>query len=77
MLLQSCATLCNPRSPNLPGSSVQGVLQARILEWVAWPPPGDLPDPGGESTSSALASGLLTTSTTWEAPKLFAGTFSL
>ena len=30
-----------------PGSSVHGILQARILEWVAMPsPPGDLPDPG-------------------------------
>ena len=31
------------RSP--PGSSVLVILQARILEWVAVPPPGDLPDP--------------------------------
>ena len=30
---QSCLTLCDPKS--LPGSSVQGVFQARILEWVA------------------------------------------
>ena len=28
-------TLCNPMDYNLPGSSVQGILQARILEWVA------------------------------------------
>ena len=32
------------------GSSVQGILQARILEWVAIPSPGDLPDPGIEHT---------------------------
>ena len=32
------------RSP--PGSSVHGILQARILEWVAIPPPGDLPTQG-------------------------------
>ena len=30
---------------SLPGSSVHGVLQARIPEWVAMPTPGDLPDP--------------------------------
>jgi len=30
----------------MPGSSVHGILQARILEWVACPPPGDLPDLG-------------------------------
>ena len=28
------------------GFSVHGILQARILEWVAIPSPGDLPDPG-------------------------------
>ena len=33
--LQSCLTLCNPLDYNLPGSSVHGILQARILEWGA------------------------------------------
>ena len=28
-----------------------GILQARILKWVAFPPPGDLPNPGNEPTS--------------------------
>ena len=32
--LQSCLTLCDP-TDSLPGSSVPGILQARILEWVA------------------------------------------
>ena len=32
---QSCPTLCNPMYCGLPGSSVPGILQARILEWVA------------------------------------------
>ena len=31
-----------------PGSSVHGISQARILEWVAIPSPGDLPNPGIE-----------------------------
>ena len=35
--LQSCLTLCNPMDCSLPGSSVHGILQARILEWVAMP----------------------------------------
>ena len=35
--LQSCLTLCNPMDCNLPGSSLHGILQARILEWVAVP----------------------------------------
>ena len=31
---------------NLPGSSVHGISQARILEWLPFPSPGNLPDPG-------------------------------
>ena len=34
-LLQSCPTLCDPMDYSPPGSSVHGILQARILEWVA------------------------------------------
>ena len=33
--LQSCPTLCNPIDGSSPGSSFPGILQARILEWVA------------------------------------------
>ena len=33
--LQSCSTLCDPIDCSPPGSSVSGILQARILEWVA------------------------------------------
>ena len=32
---QSCTTLCDPMDCSLPGSSVHGIFQARILEWVA------------------------------------------
>ena len=35
--LQSCLTLCNPTDCSLLGSSVHGILQARILEWFAIP----------------------------------------
>jgi len=55
---------------SLPGSSVHGILQARILEWVSCPIPGDLPDPGIEPepiTSLALKAGFFTTNATWEA----------
>ena len=64
----------------LPGSSVQGILQARILKWVAmWSglpclPPRALPDPGIELASLpslALAGGFFTTSATWEALFVF------
>ena len=34
-LLQLCLTLCDPRDGSPPGSPVPGILQARILEWVA------------------------------------------
>ena len=34
-LLQSCLTLCNPMDCSLASSSVRGILQARILEWLA------------------------------------------
>ena len=36
-LLQSCLTLCNPIDGSPPGSPFPGILQARILEWVAVP----------------------------------------
>ena len=50
----SCPTLCNPMDCSLPGSSVQGTFQARILEWVAVPSPGDFLDPGTEPGSPTL-----------------------
>ena len=43
--------LCNRMDHIVPGSSVHGILQARVLEWVALPPPGDLPNPGIEPMS--------------------------
>ena len=56
---------------SLPGSSVHGIFQAKILEWLPFPAPGDLPYPGIEPSSlasPALADRLFKTSTTWEAP---------
>ena len=46
-------TLSDPVDCSLPGSSVHGILQARILEWLAMPSPGDLPDPGIEPETPA------------------------
>ena len=66
-------TLCDPMDCSPPGSSVLGILQARILEWVAKPSysPGTY-SPGtalqGPSLMPpALAGRSFTTSTTWEA----------
>ena len=68
--LQSCPTLCNSLDCSLPSSSVHGILQAGILEWLPFPSPGDLLDPGikpRSSVSPALAEGFFTTSATWKA----------
>ena len=43
------------------GHSVYAISQARILEWVAFPSPRDLTDPGIEPVSPALAGGFFTT----------------
>ena len=43
---QLCLTLCDPTDSSPLGSSVPGILQARILEWVAWRIPGT-GEPGG------------------------------
>ena len=37
LIAQSCSTLCDPMDCSLPGSSVHGISQARILEWAAIP----------------------------------------
>ena len=41
------SSFCDPMDHSPPGSSVHGILQARILEWAACPPPGDHPNSGG------------------------------
>ena len=63
---QLSPTLCEPMDCGPPGSSVQGILQARILEWLPCLSPWDIPSPGIKSASPALAGGFFTTSTTWE-----------
>ena len=60
-LLQSCLTLCDLMDSSQPGSSVHGIFQAGILEWVPFPPPGDLPKLGIESSSPELAGRFFTT----------------
>ena len=51
---QLCVSLCDPMDCSPPGSSVRGIFQARILEWVAISSPGDLPVPGVELRSPTL-----------------------
>ena len=50
----SCPILCDPMDGTLPGSSVRGISQERMLEWIAIPFSRDLPDPGIEPWFPAL-----------------------
>ena len=60
--LQSCLTLCDPMDCSQLGSSVHGILQARILEWVAMSfSRGFSPDREVELTSPELAGRFFTT----------------
>ena len=52
--IQPCPTLCDPMHCSLPGPSVHGVLQARILEWVTIPFSRGSSHPGTEPRSRAL-----------------------
>ena len=58
---KSCLTLCDPVDCSPAGSSICGISQARILEWCAISFFRDLPDPGVEPMSPALADGFFTT----------------
>ena len=58
--LQLCPTLCDPMDCSPQGSSIHGIVQARILEWVTMPSSRRSPDPGIEPASlmsPALADG--------------------
>ena len=72
-LLQSCLTLCSPTDCSLPACSVRGILQAKILEWVAMPSSRVSSQTRDRtcmgSMFPALAGGFFTTNTTWEAQK--------
>ena len=59
MRAQLRPALRDPMDCSLPGSSVHGILQTRILEWVTIPFPVDLPNPGIEPRSPALQGGSL------------------
>ena len=73
-LLQSCPTLCDHMDHSLPDSSICGILQARILDWVAVPSYSRSSCSRIELvslTSPALTSRFFTSCTTWEAhPKV-------
>ena len=57
---QLCPTLWDPVDCSPPVSSVHVIFQARVLEWVAIPSPGDLPYPGIKPRPPALQADALT-----------------
>ena len=71
---QSCPTLCDPVDYSLPGSSVHGILQARLLEWVAIPFSRESPQLRDWTQLSCMAGRFFTIwairkpAVTWETP---------
>ena len=59
LVAQSCPILCDPMDCSPPGSSVYGIIQARVLEWVAISFSGYLPNPGIKPGSPTLQSDCL------------------
>ena len=55
LVAKLCLTLCGPMDYSPPGYSVHGISQARILEWLPFPSPGDHPDSRIKTVSPALA----------------------
>ena len=61
LVAKSCPSLCKPMDYSPLGSIVYGISQARILEWVPFPSPTDIPNPGTEPEFPALAGRFFTT----------------
>ena len=57
---QSCLTLCNPMDCSPPGSSVHGIFQARVLEWVTMPSSRGSSQSGDQTQVSCIAGGFFT-----------------
>ena len=55
--LQSCPTLSDPMDCSPPGSSVPGILQARVLEWVAMPSSRGSSQPRDQTLTSSASAG--------------------
>ena len=67
LISQSCPTLCDPMDGSLAGSSVHGILQARILEWVAIFFPRGSCWPRDQTQVSCIGRQMLYHWVTWEA----------
>ena len=73
LVAQSCPTLCDPMDCSPPGSSVHGILQARILEWVAISFSRGSSLPRDQTRVSCIAGRFFTNGATREAQLLHAG----
>ena len=67
IVTQSCPALCDPMNCSLPDSTVLGILQARLLEWVTIPFSRGSSQPRDQTQVSYFAGGLFTDWTTKEA----------
>jgi len=70
LVTQPCLALCSPMDCSPPGSSVHGILQARILEWVTIPFSRGSSQPRDQTHVSCIAGGFFTVRATWEATSL-------
>ena len=73
LVVQSCPTLCNPKDYSPPGSSIHGIFQARILEWVVVFFSRESSQPRGQtqvSYVSCIGRRILYPCPTWEAHTL-------
>ena len=61
LVVELCLTLCNPTDGSLLGSSVHGLLQARILEWVVIPFSRGSSQPRDQTRVSCIAGRFFTT----------------
>ena len=73
LVAQSCLTLCHPMDYSLLGSSVPGILQARILEWVAISSSRGSSWPRDRTQVSRIAGGFFTIWATREAQEYCSG----
>ena len=77
LVIQACPTLCDPMDCSLQGSSVYGVLQARILEGVAIPFSRVSSQPRNQTRVSSIVGRFLTVQATREAPNSLQTYFNL
>ena len=70
---KSCPIPCDPMDCSLPGSSVPGILQGRILEWVAMPSSRGSSQPRVRTEVSHIAGGFFTIWATKEAQECYSG----